>query len=431
MNVLIFIVAIILAIVIGIKLKTNIGAVALAMAFLCGSVFFKVNPNDVVGVFPLSLFFYMLLGAFFYGFGMDNGTFKVIAMKILYATRKITWAVPLIFLVTTWVVMALGAGTTAAPLFLSPIFFGIVIELGVDPVLAALGYFCGGTGSSLLPWTQDFAQKTGILVDTLGNDAANKVGLVNFTYNLIFLTIFYVVVFIIKKGFKGKQLSEAEKPEPLNKQQKTTLVIIVTLAIILVVPIIVNLFYKNPVTNWMTRYLDFRVLASIGIVVCHICKLGDIQEVIKTRIPWTAIIMVCGTGTLVGLAAKIGIADTIGAWLGGNIPKALVTPLFLLVSGALSLVVSGGVVQPLLTGIIPGIAAASGVHPLALASAMLVGLQYAGFSPFSMGGTLASIGCTDAKMKEKIVGPMILYAILMVVISAVLAFLGVFGIFYH
>jgi len=60
----------------------------------------------------------------------------------------------------------------------------------------------------------------------------------------------------------------------------------------------------------------------------------------------------------------------------------------------------------------------------------MVGLQYAGFSPFSMGGTMSIIGCTDEKQRAKMVGPMVIIAILFVVITAVLAWLGLFDLMF-
>ena len=158
-------------------------------------------------------------------------------------------------------------------------------------------------------------------------------------------------------------------------------------------------------------------------------KIGDINEVIKKSIPWAPIMTICGTGTLVGLAAKIGVADTIGAWLGSSVPPALVAPAFMLVCGALSLVVSGAVVQPLMVALIPGLAMSTGCNPCVLAMCMMVGLQYAGFSPFSAGGTMATIGCTDEKMRQSLVAPMVICAIVFVVVTALFAWIGVLDLF--
>ena len=431
MNVLVFVIAIVLAIVIGKVLKTNIGVIALAMAFLAGICFFNMTSRDVMGVFPTNLFFYMLIGTFFYGFGMHNGTFQKVAQNILYKTGKASRFMPLIFWVVTAVVMALGAGSNAAPAFLSPIFFGVATEMGLNPLVAALGYYTAGTAFNLLPWTSDFAQKTGINVATFGEETAKKISIGAMIYDMIFLLIFFVVFCIITGAFKKTDATVTfEKPEPMTQVQKTTLMIILGLAVLMVVPMVIQQFAKNPVTTWMSKNLDFLVLGSIGIVLNHLFKLGDINEVIKKSIPWTAILMVCGTGTLVGLAAKIGITDTLGAWLGSSVPQGLVAPCFMLVCGALSLVVSGAVVQPLMVSLIPGLAASTGCNPLVLAICMMVGLQYAGFSPFSMGGTMSIIGCTDEKQRAKMVGPMVIIAILFVVITAVLAWLGLFDLMF-
>jgi hypothetical protein len=79
-----------------------------------------------------------------------------------------------------------------------------------------------------------------------------------------------------------------------------------------------------------------------------------------------------------------------------------------------------------MVALIPGLYQSTGVNPMVLAICMMVGLQYAGFSPFSMGGTLSIIGCTDEEKRKKMVGPMVIIAVLFVVITAVLAWLGLF-----
>ena len=62
-NILIFVIAIVASIVIGLKWKANIGVIALAAALICGSFFFGMKPNAVLACFPVNLFFYMLLGS--------------------------------------------------------------------------------------------------------------------------------------------------------------------------------------------------------------------------------------------------------------------------------------------------------------------------------------------------------------------------------
>ena len=426
MDVLVFVLAIAIAIIVGTKLKTNIGVVAMAMAFIAGGFYYGLKPNDVLACFPTNIFFYMFFGTFFYGFGMHNGTFQNIAQKILHKFGKNAKIIPIVMYFAMACVMALGAGSNAGPAFMSPIFFGIVTELGLHPVVAALACFSAATAFNLLPWTSDFAQKTSINIGTFGEETARTISLTAMAYDIIFLLACFIVLCIITGAFKGGQLKEFPEAPKMTKEQKATLIVIACLGILLVVPMIINMFHKNPVTTWMGNFLDFRCLAAIGIVVLYMLKIGDINEVLKKSVPWVPIITVCGTGTLVGLAAKIGIADTIGAWLGSSVPAAIVEPVFMLICGGLSLVVSGAVVQPLMVSLIPGIAMATGCNAMSLAVCMMVGLQYAGFSPFSAGGTMATIGCTDEEERKKLIAPMILCAIAFVVVTAILAGLGLF-----
>ncbi len=430
MDILVFLAAIILAILIGQKSKANIGVIAIGMAFLIGAAYFKLTPAKIIGVFPTSIFFYMFFGTFFYGFGVHNGTFQNIAQKILYKFGNSSRFLPIVMFFTTIVVQMLGAGSTAGPAFVSPIFFGIVTEMGMNPLVAAIATFAPTTACNFLPWTADFQSKTSVMHEVFGVELSNRVGITALFYDLGFLFICFLIVCFITGAFKKRDAKNFEKPAPMTPVQKKTLGVIAALALLLVVPMICKQYLPNPVTTWIAKYFDFRALAAIGIVVCHLLKIGSADEVLKKGIPWGSIFAVCGMGTLVGLAGEIGITDVIGKWLGGNVPGALIAPIFMLICGLLSLAVSGNVLRPILVPLIPGICATTGCNPLVLALCMQVGLQYAGFSPFSMGGTMATIGCTDENMRKKLVGPMILCAIAFVVVTAILAGVGLFDLFF-
>lgn len=430
MDILVFVVAIVLAILIGQKSKANIGVIAIGMAFLIGAAYFKLTPSTIMGCFPTSIFYYMFFGTFFYGFGVHNGTFQNIAQKILYKFGSSSRFLPIVMFLTTVVVQMLGAGSTAGPAFVSPIFFGIITEMGMNPLIAAIATFAPSTACNFLPWTSDFQSKTSVMHDIFGVELSNTVGITALFYDLIFLFCCFIVVCIFTGAFKKREAKTFEKPAPMTDIQKKTLGVIVALAVLLVIPMICKQFLPNPVTSWISKYYDFRSLAAIGICVCHFLKIGSIDEVIKKSIPWGSIFTVCGMGTLVGLAAEIGITETIGNWLGSSVPAAIIGPVFMLICGLLSLAVSGNVLRPLLVTLIPGICASTGYNPLVLALCMQVGLQYAGFSPFSMGGTMATIGCADEDMRKKLVGPMITCAIAFVVVTAILAGLGLFDLFF-
>ena len=76
--------------------------------------------------------------------------------------------------------------------------------------------------------------------------------------------------------------------------------------------------------------------------------------------------MICGVGMLISVAIKAGTIKIMAAWIGANIPWALV-PVAMCVVGAIMSLFSStlGVVTPALFPLVPALAASSGINDLA------------------------------------------------------------------
>ncbi|MDE6281306.1 MAG: hypothetical protein K2M15_05890, partial [Oscillospiraceae bacterium] len=61
---LVFLAAIVLAVVIGTKTKCNIGIAALGMAFLIGTMLMGKSISEVIGYFPYGLLFTLMIVTF-------------------------------------------------------------------------------------------------------------------------------------------------------------------------------------------------------------------------------------------------------------------------------------------------------------------------------------------------------------------------------
>lgn len=269
----------------------------------------------------------------------------------------------------------------------------------------------------------------GIAANTLPEAQAN-VASWGYGFTLMFAcTLFYLVMYLILKGYQVKETNIA-KPEPFNGQQKVTLTIIAVMMVLIIVPVFCNMFLPNPATKWFSQKFDIQVLSVIGIVICSALGLAKSNDVIKTKIPWSTIIMICGMSTLIGLAVKMGVIDVIGAWLGGNIPRFLVLPVICLLAGILSFVTTGpAVIFPLFIPMFPALSEATGISMAAMTIALFAGTGATGLSPFSQGGSMALIGCKDDEVREKLLPKQFACAFAFLCFYLVLGLVGWFKIF--
>lgn len=88
-------------------------------------------------------------------------------------------------------------------------------------------------------------------------------------------------------------------------------------------------------------------------------------------------------------------------------------------------------VMPLMYPLVPGLAATLGLNPVALFSCIYIGGLSTALSPFSTGGALTIASCADKEVKENILpNGMIVASLVIPVICAVLATIGMFGLFH-
>ncbi len=425
---IVFLAAIVLAVFIGTKLKCNIGVIGITFAFLIGTILMKKSISEVIGYFPTSLLFIMMIVAFFYGYASLNGTIKSISDRLIYLCRNHLALIPLVLYFSVFLISTLGAGAGAAPVIMSPIAFSLASEIGFSPVLAVVAVSLGSLAGGIQAWTSSGVMFKGIAEATLGEQVANSV---SWAYGLVLMvvpTLFYLIVFLVFKKNQKLNVAEIKKPEPLTTKQKQTLTLIICLMLLVIIPVFANMFLPNPATKWFVQKFDIKVLCAIGIILCSALNLADTNQVIRNNIPWSTIIMVCGMSTMINMAVETGIADLMGTWLGNSIPKALIIPMIILLGGLLSFVTTGpAVIFPLFIPMFPALAAATGLNPIALTCALFAGTGATGMSPFSQGGAMAITGCKDEAVRESLWSKQLLFAFLFLGFNMICGLLGVFN----
>ena len=107
-----------------------------------------------------------------------------------------------------------------------------------------------------------------------------------------------------------------------------------------------------------------------------------------------------------------GTIDALSAWIGSNVPTALIPLAFSFVGAFMSFFSSTtGVVAPALFPLIPGLAAATGLNPAALFACTILGAQSSAISPFSSGGSLILGSCGNEEDRNHLFNRLLFVAV--------------------
>ena len=127
---ILFIVAILISVLGGKKLKINAGLIAIGFAFIFGVTITGLGVNGVVNLFSARLFVNMFLVTFFFGYATANGTMLSITKYLFKNFKGAPWLLPLLFFAIPFLMAFAGASTDSIILFLTPIAFAFIIEGG-------------------------------------------------------------------------------------------------------------------------------------------------------------------------------------------------------------------------------------------------------------------------------------------------------------
>ena len=393
-NLIIFFLAVILAIVIGSKTKTNMGLWAICFALLIGYLVINKSPARLLaGAFPVSIFYNVFCVTMFFGFANSNGAIILFAQKLRYAMRNApNWAGTLTIFLISIVISLCGGGTGVV----SPIVYPIAVALGLHPFIAAAGTSLVQSMVRLFPFLSTGATNVGIAEKYVSQEQAMAAGYFTGISAFVFFGLEFLVIAIIF-GRRNKAESvgiQYEKPADFNPVQKKTLIVMLVVFILLLVPSLIQVIAPNKVTKLLTNVLSMQFLWTFGSILLAILGCADLKEVISKRVSWNTILMVCGMSILFGIASDLGVADTLSNFV-QTVPKWMVVPALAAVCGVLSFFVSGSVINPMFMGLASMFMETTGVSFNVIYTAIALGSMFSSISPISQGGAGTLIGIAE------------------------------------
>ena len=167
----------------------------------------------------------------------------------------------------------------------------------------------------------------------------------------------------------------------------------------------------NELIGKIAGKVDVGLVAFCFTIIALLFDLAPQKEVIA-RVPWNTILMIAGAGMLIAVAVQAGTIDALSAWIGSNVPTALIPLAFSFVGAFMSFFSSTtGVVAPALFPLIPGLAAATGLNPAALFACTILGAQSSAISPFSSGGSLILGSCGNEEDRNHLFNRLLFVAV--------------------
>lgn len=416
------------AIALGYKYGINMGVTGLVFAYIVGCFMMSMKVKEVVALWPNSTVFQLMSITLFFGFAVVNGTMQSVADHLLYKVRNQTWLISFAIFFIAIILGSLGCPPPAANAIMAVIGFSVGLPAGLHPLIIAWAVAHGANIGACMPWSASGSVINSTIVNT-GYEAQS--GAMTWEFVLAFFAVTFVLLIVLNVIFKGTKLKaiQVEKPAPFSAIHKKNLIIIIIVVSLVVLPAFLSKFIGAPWLATFARYADIQMLGMIGFVVCSLMKLADEKTVIKA-VPWGTIILVGGIATLMSVATTAGVVDVISNWLNGSVPTFAI-PAFLCILGGFLSFFSGGVntVFPMLAPIVPALVAGTGLRPVTLFIAILLGACYTALSPFSTGGAIFMSNCPDDKVRSKLIGGQLGLAAFGLAVSAILAVTGILGIF--
>lgn len=409
------------------KLKTEIGVLMMALAYIVGRWVYGLTTQQMAALLPADLFVIIFSVNMFFGYARKVGLTDGIVDRMMYLTKGSTKPVPLIIIVTSFLLTTLGAGAYGCAAIMSPVVFTLVAEIGLNPLLGISSMFLGSSLGQW-PWTEGASIGVSMVDNFVEPGTGFSTQLWVLVCSLIVIGILYVILYVCTKEKVRETTMVVKEPKPFTEDQKKVLAVLIVIIALLLVPAIINAIARNPVTTWMTSNLDVRILFLLGALLLGLMNMGKAREVVAS-VPWGLILMLCGTTMFVKLSTTMGVDQTLIEFISNALPSWLIVPAVLVVGGLIGMFVNGFVVLSTFMPMAASLAELAGVSPYAIGLCLAMCVVIPAFSPFSTGGAVCLMGCTDDTVREKLIPKQFLCAIALLLGMGILGLTGFFKLF--
>lgn len=393
--------ALVAAIVISFTSRINVGVVAIALAWAVGW-HSGSGSGAVLAGFPAALFVTLAGVTLLFSLAEVNGTVSLLAQRLIAAARGSARVVPPLIFLIAGAVATVGPGAIASVALVAPLAMAIGSRSAIPPFLTALMVANGANAGNLSPLSA-----VGVIANTRMADVGLgghewKVFAANFLAHVLVTAVVYVWML---RGLPRKHVNSVEPttPGPSARQWRTVLIVGAWVAAVVLAGAPVGL----------------AAFAAAALLVA--ARAADETSAIR-KMPWTAILMVCGVTMLVTSVERAGGLELFTALLAKLTAPGTLNGVIAFVTGLISTCSStSGVVLPTFLPMAPGLVEqVGGGDPLAVALSINVGASLVDVSPLSTLGALCVAAVAEPDAARDLFRKLLVWGLSMSLAGAVL-----------
>jgi di/tricarboxylate transporter len=401
--------ALLLAIAVSCTSRINVGLLAIPLAWMVG-LYAGHSADSVVAGFPAGLFVTLAGVTALFALAEANGTIALLAHRLLGLAGGRYTLVPVLIFLIACAISTVGPGAIVSVALVAPVGMAISTRAGIPPFLTALMIANGANAGNLSPLSA-----VGIIANTrmasvgLGGHEW-KVWAANFLAHSVVAAAAYGL--LIGRSTPHDAELHIERA-PLTRPQWISVAAIV---------------------GWIAGVVVFKLhiglsaFAAAAVVI--MASASDDTATIR-RMPWGAIVMVCGVTMLVAIVEKTGGMDVFTALLATLARPSTVNGVIALVTGLISTYSStSAVVLPTFLPTVPRLVEqVGGGNPLAVALSINVGASIVDVSPLSTLGALCVAAVQEPVVARELFRKLMIWGFSMAAVGALICqlFAGFFA----
>jgi Na+/H+ antiporter NhaD/arsenite permease-like protein len=393
------VVALLIAILVSCTSRINVGLIAIPLAWAVGV--YGGRPADaVLAGFPSSLFVTLAGVTALFSLSEANGSIALLAHRMLAVAKGRRYLVPLIVFTIAGFVSAVGPGAIVSVAIVAPVAMAISRRAGISPFLTSLMVANGANAGNLSPLSA-----VGIIANTR-MDAAGLGGHEWRVFAANFLA--HVVVGAAAYALLLRREPSIGIADTATDETRFTTAQWLTLGV-------VGLWVAGVV--FLALPIGLSAFAAAAAVI--LLRAADEGTAIR-RMPWSAIVMVCGMTMLVTLVEKSGGMEVFTAMLATLARPSTINGMIAFVTGVISTYSStSAVVLPTFLPTVPGLVQqVGGGDPLAVALSINVGASLVDVSPLSTLGALCVATIPEPDVSRDLFRKLLIWGLAMSVVGA-------------
>ncbi len=396
-------------------LPVNMGAVALAAAFIVGTLFVDMSASAILAGFPGDLFVTLVGITYLFAIAEKNGTVDLLVHWGVKATGGRISVIPWVMFAISALLTSIGAVSPGAVAIIAPIALRFAARHGISPMLMGLMVIHGAQGGGFSPMS---------IYGGITNQVVERAGLAGneilvFLASLGFNAAVAVLISFVFRGSGPRGASATASAsvsggatgntEPakfasahLTSERALTLVALIALAV-----------------GVLAFKLNVGFVAITAAVVLALC-FPKSQKGTVEKAAWSTVLLICGVITYIGVLQNAGTVEWIGDGASHLGFPLLAVLLLCYVAGIVSAFASStgvlGATIPLAVPLLmQGQLSAAGV-----VAAIAVSTTIVDVSPFSTNGALV-LANIPAENRENFLRTMLIYSGVITALGPLLA----------